>query len=342
MKIITLDDVKLIIKQHTFNQVMLDLMEYVREDFKNWESFSKSSRHVIHVDGGVEELMPVANDKLYTFKYVNGHPKNPKNNKLTIVATGQIARVEDGYPLLYSEMTLLTALRTAATSAIATNALARGNIQTLGLIGTGAQSEFQLLATLLVRTSIKTVKFYDTDPKAMQKFERNIQAKNLGIELIPCTNYQETVIDNDLIITCIAEKAHVELIKGDWVKPGTHINGIGGDCPGKTELAKDVLLKSKIVVEYLPQSSIEGEIQQLEPEQVSTLVKAELWEVISGKKPVRNNDDDITLFDSVGFALEDFSVLRLIQDLAIKYNIGQELNMVPNLSDTKNLISLIS
>lgn len=340
MKIITLSDIEKLIKQHTFTNFMRDLMTYIKEDFKNWHDFDKSSRHVIHVDGGVAELMPVANKKYYTYKYVNGHPKNTKVDKFTIVATGQLSRVDDGYPIMYSEMTLLTAFRTAATSAIATELMSRTDSAVLGLIGTGAQSEFQLLANLLVR-DITTVKYYDIDPKAMAKFGKNIQARNLNIKLIPCANHEEAVTGSDIIISCIAEKAHVNAVMSAWVKPGAHINGIGGDCPGKTELELALLPRTKIVVEYLPQTKVEGEIQRLRAHDVENLVKAELWELIAGMKQVRERADEITLFDSVGFALEDFAVLRLVYDLSEKYHLGHDLAMIPEIKDTKNLISLL-
>ena len=340
MKIITLKDIEHLIQHHTFNQFMRDLIAYVYADFKKWADFDKSPRHVIHVAGGVAELMPIANKELYSYKYVNGHPKNTKANKFTIIATGQLVTVEDGYPLMYSEMTLLTAFRTAATSAIATQLMSRISSKTLCLIGTGAQSEFQLLANLLVR-DINRVQYYDIDAKAMDKFSKNIKSRNLGIELVPCKTHKEAVLGSDIIITCIAEKAHVNAVMSEWVSSGTHINGIGGDCPGKTELELALLPRTKIAVEFLAQTRIEGEIQRLDAKEVDTLVKAELWELINGTKTLRTNEDDITLFDSVGFALEDFSVLRLVNDLAKKYNLGHELDMIPNITDTKNLISLL-
>lgn len=340
MKILTLTDIETLVKQHTFNQFMLDLITYIKEDFGAWHDFDKSSRHVTHVAGGVEELMPVSNKQFYTYKYVNGHPKNTKSGKFTIVATGQLATVDDGYPLLYSEMTLLTAFRTAATSAIATDLMARKNSKTLCMIGTGAQSEFQLLANLLVR-DITSVKYYDIDHDAMAKFTKNIKARNLSVELIQCSNHKDAVMGSDIVISCIAEKAHVNVIMSEWVRPGTHLNGIGGDCPGKTELELALLPRTKIAVEYLPQTKIEGEIQRLSSADVDRLVKAELWELISGNKTLRNTENDITLFDSVGFALEDFSVLRLVHDLSAKYNLGHDLDIIPNITDTKNLISLL-
>lgn len=340
MKIVTISDLATLITKHTFDQFILDLIEYLKYDLTNWNDFSKSPRHAIHVDGGVAELMPVANKEYYTYKYVNGHPKNPATGKMTIVATGQIISILDGYPLMYSEMTLLTALRTAATSALSSALLSRKNSSTLALIGTGAQSEFQALAHCLVR-DIKTVRYFDIDPIAMEKFNRNIKTRNTEIKLIPCINAKEAVESADIIIVCTAEKAHVDVIKSAWVKPGVHINGLGGDCPGKTELELSILHKSKIVVEYLPQTQIEGEIQRLSMDETMNLVYAELWELITNKKASRVSNEEITLFDSVGFALEDFSVLRLVYDLASKYNIGHDLDIIPDLSDPKNLISLL-
>lgn len=341
MRVVTLSDLSKLVERHTFDQFILDLIEYLKHDFSTWEHFDKSPRHVIHVDGGVLELMPVANKKHYTYKYVNGHPKNPKSGKMTIVATGQLSLVDDGYPLMYSEMTLLTAFRTAATAALATDLLARKNSSTLALIGTGAQSEFQLLANCLVR-DITTVKYFDTDPKAMDKFSKNINARNTGLNLIACANAKEAVDGADIITVCTAEKAQVDVVMSDWILPGMHINGLGGDCPGKTELELPILHKSKIVVEYLPQSEVEGEIQRLSNDEVKQRVHAELWELITNKKIARASENEITLFDSVGFALEDFSVLRLVYDLAVKYNIGHDMDILPDQIDPKDLISLLT
>ena len=338
MKIITVDDIAKLVKQHGFNQFMLDLVKYIKDDFSRWDEFDKSPRHAIHVSDGVIELMPIADKKYYTFKYVNGHPKNPSSGKQTVVATGQLSDATNGYPLMFSEMTALTGFRTAATAIIATDLLARQNSKTIALIGTGAQSEFQVLAHKLVR-DIKTVKYYDTDPEAMSKFAHNMQ--NSSLQLIACKNAEDAVKDSDIIIVCTACKDHVDVILDDWIKPGVHINGLGGDCPGKTELELPVLFRSKIVVEYTPQSLIEGEIQRLSPDQAAKLVYGELWELIVCKKPGRENSDEITVFDSVGFALEDYSVLRLVYDLANKYNLEKDLDLVPQLDDPKNLISVL-
>ena len=347
MKIITVLDIAQIIAKHGFNQFMLDLVIYLKQDFANWQHLDKSPRHAIHVPDGVIELMPIADQQYYAFKYVNGHPKNPLINKQTVVATGQLSGVTNGYPLLMSEMTTLTGFRTAATTIIATDLLAKKDSHTLAIIGTGAQSEFQVRAHCLIR-DITTIKYYDTDPLAMKKFAANMaetyteELNNKKLAIVACHSAQDAVDNADIIIVCTACKGHVNVLCNDWIKAGVHINGLGGGCPGKTELERSILPRSKIVVEYLPQSIIEGEIQQLTPDEVSTYVYAELWELITGNTAGRINDDEITLFDSVGFAVEDLSVLRLVYDLAQQYQIGSELDLIPNLSDPKNLISVLS
>ena len=283
--------------------------------------------------------MPTADKEFFSYKYVNGHPKNPLQNKQTIVATGQLSSVADGHPLLISEMTLLTALRTAATSALATDLLARKNATTLALIGTGAQSDFQALGAHSVR-DIKTIRFHDIDTVAMQRFTKNMQLYNF--ELIPCASNEEAVKGADIVTVCTACKDHVDVIMDSWIKSGVHINGLGGDCPGKTELQEKLLKHAKVVVEFFEQSFIEGEIQRFDEAEAKKLVHAELREILQGTKVARTSPDEITIFDSVGFAIEDFSALKLTYELAKKYNIGEPMNMTPKLSDPKNLFSALN
>jgi ornithine cyclodeaminase len=338
MKIITEETLIKLIKTHGLKKYLIDLIEILKKDFSKWNEFNLIPRPAMHVKNGVLELMPICNKDYYSYKYVNCHPKNYKQNLMTVVATGQLSQTKTGYPLMYSEMTLLTALRTAATTAIATDLMSRKNSKILAVIGTGAQSEFLTTAIRLVR-DINQINFYDIDDNAMDKFEKNINDKS--IKMIRCNNVKDAVKDSDIITTCTACKAHVQVLKNDWIKKGVHINGIGGDTEGKTELEDSILHRSSIIVEYLKQCVVEGEIQQLNKDDIKKYVKAELHELITNKKKGRNNDQEITLYDSVGIALEDYSVLRFTYDLANKYNLGKELNLTPNLADPKNLISMI-
>jgi ornithine cyclodeaminase len=121
------------------------------------------------------------------------------------------------------------------------------------------------------------------------------------------------------------------------VGAGVHINGVGGDCPGKTELARDILLRSAIFVEYPPQTRIEGEIQQLAPDHPVT----ELWQVIAGQTPGRTDPAQITLFDSVGFAVEDFSALRYIHGKLAETGLCDQLDMIADPDDPRDLYGMI-
>lgn len=338
MKLITVQDLSMLVKKHGFDNFLNDLIDYLKQDFVRWSEFDKSPRYAAHVPGGVLELMPTADKKYFAYKCVNGHPANPFEGKQTVVATGQLSEIKYGYPLLISEMTVLTGLRTAATAVMASSYLSREDSSVLALVGTGAQSEFQACALKLVRP-IKTIRYFDTDPLAMDKFEQNMKDK--GFELIRCTDAKEACTGADIITVCTACKGHVVVIENDWVKPGMHVNGLGGDCPGKTELDKNILFRGKVVVEYTEQSMIEGDIQQLTPDEVGQVLHAELWEIINGSKKGRETADEVTIFDSVGFAVEDFSVLRLTYDLAEKYGIGHDVDMVPPIADPKNLISVL-
>lgn len=334
MLVLEIEDIKSIISKVGYKEFYKRLIATMEEDYSNWESFDKCPRVANHVDGGVIELMPVSDDKLYTFKYVNGHPKNPLQNKFTVMATGQLSVTETGEPLMFSEMTLLTAFRTAANSVLAAKYLAKKDSQILTLIGTGAQSEFQYLA-YKDYFDLKEVRYFDTDPKAMEKFAKNMSPYD--VKLTPCKDSYEAVKGADIIITCTADKRYQTVLKQDMIKKDVFIAGLGGDCPGKTEIEKELVENSTVVVEYLPQAKIEGDIQQMPDDYKCT----ELYEVIRGEKKLNVEKDGTILFDSVGFALEDYSVLRLIYDLARENKVGKEMNLIPDIDDVKDLFSLL-
>lgn len=319
---------------------LMQLAQCLEEDYGRWPHFQHRPRvaYDAEVDGkavGVLELMPTCDDQLFTFKYVNGHPYNTAHDKLCVVAFGCLADVPTGYPQLIAEMTLLTALRTAATSALAAKYAMAKTATHHAIIGTGAQAEFQVLAMAAVNGLVH-VSYYDKDPAAMQKFARNM-AQHPHIELRAGASVADTVRGAHVITTATATKGRAEIVALADIAPGMHFNAIGGDCPGKTEFSVAVLEQCKILVEYEPQTRVEGEIQQLP---VNTPV-VQLCDVVSGKARVRTADTDITLYDSVGFALEDFSVLRLVFKLAQEHKLGQHIPLVPELKDPKDLFGLL-
>ena len=307
---------------------LADLAGYIREDFLRWPEFEKMARIASHSKNGVIELMPAADTSLYGFKYVNGHPINTASGLLTVTAFGVLADVATGYPLLITEMTLLTALRTAATSAMAARALARKDARVLALVGTGAQSEFQALA-MKALIGLDTVRIYDPDPAAIAKFERN--AAGFGLRIVRTSDVREGVRGADIVTTATAVKGRAAVITPDMLEPGMHLNAIGGDCPGKTELHPGVLERAKVFVEFPPQTRVEGEIQQMAPDFPVT----ELWQVLSGATVGRSVREDVTIFDSVGFAIEDFAALRYVRDLVEAED--HPMDLVPDVNDPKDL-----
>lgn len=311
------------------------LVDYLESDFRRWESFEKSARLASHSSVGVIELMPTADETLYAFKYVNGHPANAALGKLTVTGIGVLASVETGYPLLVSEMTVCTALRTAATSALAAKHLARPESATMALIGLGAQAEFQALA-FMAATQVRTIRAFDINPAALAKFERNMLAR--GMTIVVTNSVDEAVDGADIVTTATAAKKRAAVLHTSQVQAGMHINAIGGDCPGKTELELGVLTRAKVFVEFEPQSRIEGEVQQVPADFAVT----ELWQVITGRAPGRTHAHDVTLFDSVGFAIEDFSMLRYLHDIVQRDGGAEVIDVVPALRDTTNLFGLFT
>jgi ornithine cyclodeaminase len=335
MKVITARNMQKLIVAIGMEVFFDRLIAALEQDFRRWDDFRKSPRHATHYAQGVIELMPCANDRYYAFKYVNGHPGNTALGKLSVIATGQLSDALTGYPLLLADMTLLTAFRTAATSALAAKYLARPDAETLAVVGTGAQAEFQVLGFERL-FPLKEIRYYDRDPGAMTKFARNLE--NSPFVLNPQDSARKAIRQADIVITATAAHGRQRLFGPQDLAPGTHLNAIGGDRPGKTELPAELLEAAKIVVEYLPQSLAEGEVQQCAADRVH----AELWELAAGTKPGRERPEEITLFDSVGFALEDYSALRLVYELAFENSVGEELEILPELADPKNLFGLFN
>ena len=296
---LSVQDVVTLVSQVGIATTLTRLADYILDDYRRWQDFDKCARVASHSLDGVIELMPIADAKTYAFKYVNGHPKNTRLGLPTVMAFGVLADVATGIPMVLSELTLSTALRTAAMSAVAARALARPNSKCMALIGNGAQAEFQALAFHHL-LGIEEIRLFDTDALASRKLMRNLQ--HTGLRLSACTSIAQAVRGADIVTTVTADKTNATILTPELMEPGMHINGVGGDCPGKTELHPDVL---------------------------------------RGEAPGRTSDGQITLFDSVGFALEDYSALRYLRDTAFELGLGQRLLLLPELANPKDLFSLI-
>jgi len=312
------------------------LVDYLEEDFARWPEFDKSARMANHSADGVIELMPISDADLYSFKYVNGHPKNTREGLPTVMAFGVLADVDTGRPELLSELTLTTAMRTAATSVMVARRLARPDSRRMAVIGNGAQSEFQCLAFHHLM-GIAEVRLYDIDAGATARLVANLRAAAPGLAAVVCASTAEAVRGADIVTTVTADKTNATILTGDMIAPGMHVNGVGGDCPGKTELHADVLRAGTVFVEYEPQSRIEGDVQQMPADFPVT----EFWRVLTGAVPGRISPEQVTVFDSVGFALEDYAALRLLRDQAIELGLGRPVALVPEMDDPKNLFGAL-
>ncbi|WP_298975955.1 ornithine cyclodeaminase [uncultured Roseobacter sp.] len=331
---VSVDHMMQLIHHIGIEDMLRGLADYIEADFKRWQLFDKTPRVASHSAEGVIELMPTSDGEVYGFKYVNGHPKNTSEGLQTVTAFGLLADVGTGYPVLLSEMTMLTAMRTAATSALVARVLAPKGATTMAMIGNGAQSEFQSLAMKAI-CGINEVRLFDADAQATEKCAANLA--DLGLVVTPCTTAEEAILGAQIITTCTADKQYATILTDNMVGAGVHINAIGGDCPGKTELASAILHRADIFVEYPEQTRIEGEIQQLD----DTHPVTEIWQVMTGQAEGRTSDKQITLFDSVGFAIEDFSALRYVRDQIETTQLFHPLDLLADPDDPRDLFGML-
>jgi len=335
MQFVSVQNVIDLIAARGLEPLLLEMADYLEQDFSRWPLFDKAARYASHSKDGVIELMPTSDGERFAFKYVNGHPANTAAGLQTVTAFGVLADVATGYPQMIAEMTVTTALRTAATSALAARRLARPDSRVMAIIGLGAQSEFQAHAFKALM-GIRSLRVYDIDPAATRKFLANMAGA--GFDIVAADSAGDAARGADIITTVTADKKYAVILSDDMVGPGVHVNAVGGDCPGKTELEAAILERASVFVEFEPQTRIEGEIQQMPADYPVT----EFWQVITGEKPARRSAEEITIFDSVGFAMEDFSALRLLRDLVTGTAFCSDIDLVAGPADPRNLFGLLT
>ena len=323
-----------LVRRKGLSACIAGVADRIEREFLRWNEFDKSARTACHSEVGVIELMPIADAAQFAFKYVNGHPGNHRHGLPTVMAFGVLADVDTGVPRLLSELTLTTAIRTAAMSAVAARTLARPDSCSMALIGNGAQSEFQALAFRDL-VGVREVRLFDTDAAASAKLAANLVGQGMTVRI--CLSTAEAVRGADIVTTVTADKTNATILTAAMIEPGMHVNAVGGDCPGKTELHRAVLEKASVFVEYEPQTRIEGEIQQMPADFGVT----EFWQVLAGRKPGRTSAAEVTVFDSVGFALEDFAALAFMGDTAAELGLGEVTELVPAAADPKNLFGVL-
>lgn len=246
--------------------------------------------------------------KMAGTKIVNVHPNNKNRGLPTVMAQMILNDARNGKALAIMDAAWLTGMRTGAAGAVAVKYLARKNAHTLGVIGAGQQAFFQILAITRVR-KIKEIAVYDIAANNVAKLANGLRPY---IKIpIKRTGVQGAAQKDILVTTTPLRKP---IIKNEWVKLGAHINAIGADAPGKEELDPTILKRAKIVVDDFKQASHSGEINVPLSRGIvdKTKIFAELGEIITGEKPGRKREQEITLFDSTGLAFQDLYTAHLV------------------------------
>lgn len=249
-------------------------------------------------------------------KWVSVYPNNCKFNLPTILATIILCDPETGCPLAIMDGTYITEIRTGAAGGVAVKYLAKRNSSVVGIIGAGVQAKTQMLAIGEVLPRIEDVKVFDQNRDTSLEYAEEMGTK-LNMNIRPVETIQEAA-EADVVVTTTPSTKPI--ISSQHIMPGTHINAIGADAKGKEELEPDLLRKAKIVVDNIEQASHSGEINLPLSQGLIKIedIAATLGEVVAGFKRVRESDDDITIFDSTGLAIQDIATARVVFEKARK------------------------
>jgi alanine dehydrogenase len=258
---------------------------------------------------------------------VNGNfPGNSARFRLpTIQGVIVLCDAEKGTPLAVMDSRDITSLRTAAATAVAAKYLARRDSQTITICGCGNQGRVQLKALSRVRP-LRAVFAYDKSGEQALRFAHEL-ASDLKISVTPATDLAAAVRQSDICVTCTPSR--LPFLGSDDVSPGTFIAAVGADNPEKQELHPALMAKSKIVADILEQCAVMGDLHHALKAGVVTQadVHAELGEIVAGKKPGRESEEEIIIFDSTGMALQDVAAAVLAYERAVRAECGIRLNL---------------
>ncbi len=263
--------------------------------------------------------------KMATLKWVNAHPLNPKFGLPAVMAVIIISDPKTGFPLCIMDGTLATSLRTGAGGAVAAKYLARRNSRVIGLVGCGAQARTQLMALREV-FKIKEVRVWGHEKNLITRFIRDM--KKPGEKMLAAADIKSCAGGCDILVTTTPSRKPI--VQSEWITPGTHINAIGADAPGKEELDPKILKRAKVIVDDFEQASHSGEINVPVSKGIFKLkdIHATLGAIVAGKKRGRKSPHEITVFDSTGLAIQDVAVASLIYRAALKKKSGRLLKIV--------------
>jgi len=266
-------------------------------------------------------------DRLYVAAKINANfPGNPESRGLpTIQGVVALYDGEDGRLLALLDSIEITALRTGAATAVAAKYMARAEADSLALCGCGVQASYQVRALLAVRP-IREVRVHDRDSERARRFAAEL-GRETGCRVTAAEDWSAAMRRAEIIVTCTPSLEPIVTL--DDVMPGVFVAGVGADNPRKQELAPSLLAGARVVVDSVDQAVIIGDLHHAIAAGTMSAedVKAELWEVVSGRKTGRASPDEVTLFDSTGIAIEDVAAAALVFERALRAGHGRSLDL---------------
>jgi len=259
-------------------------------------------------------------------KVVNSHPGNQRYGLPSVLATLLLIDPKNGLPTAIIGANSLTSIRTGAAGGLAAKCLARPDSRVVGMIGAGVQARTQLQAVLEVLPGIERVKVYDLSEKRAAEFTKEFPVGS-GRRIEVVESPERAARASDVLVTTTPSRSPI--VKRAWLDPGTHINAIGADAPGKQELEIRILLDGKVVPDDWEQAAHGGEMNVAVSQGKFTrsMIYGELGEIVCGKMAGRKSRDEITIFDSTGLAIQDLAVAAYLCDRALKSRKGTEIDI---------------
>ena len=264
--------------------------------------------------------------KCFGVKLVSLFENNNKKGYSSHLGLMVLYEINNGLPIAIMDGSVITSIRTAAASAVATEQLARKNASILSILGTGEQAKSHLYSIPCVRSLSKII-IWGRNPKKVQAFI-NKHKNNTSINLQSSNNIESAVKHADII--CTVTSSSEPILFNKWIKPGTHLNLVGSSVPNKSEVDNDLVLKSKFYVDYRESTLAQaGEFLKAKNEGLlnNSHIKGEIGEVILGKKESRTSETEVTVYKSLGVASQDLAAAYYVYQNAKKNNIGQIINI---------------
>lgn len=302
---------------------MPPVIQAVEQAFRDWATGlgDMPSKVYLTLPKGDFRAMPASLPGAAGIKWVNVHPGNKALQMPTVMGLVIYSDPDTGYPLAVMDGTDITAYRTGAAAAIASKYLARADSATLGIVGAGRQAVTQIMAHQVL-FNLKEIRVYDIFPDSVLRLNKYFPELNIRQASLA------EAAASDIICTLTTSNKPVLLLKD--LKPGCHINAVGADAPGKQELDSRILRQAVVVVDDMEQAIHAGELNVPVRTGVFSkeMVKANLGQIIQGKKSGRGSASDITVFDSTGVAIEDIAVAKMLYQMASELGTFRSLGLV--------------